>query len=996
MKRIFFSVFTILFFLSMQNVFAQEYVQNDVLLTTTVDEENLGVPIEQDLPAGDVEGASFDSDEVYVPEIIVDLGDMKFNENSRVLTASTVVVNTTDTFLDNLQYTLELMKGDELVENGYVFENTEYLYQEMHEFGKLAPHERKNIDMTITVPNNIDTANYFLQIFVNDKNLKFQNNTYTEQPFELSGTGGRLAGLKVYFYADRYGEKTFPAAGLSTEPDDEVKLILPLEENQSVKELLNVGEQLHAKVQVFRTIKDSGLVKEFETDFDHENISGQDSLTVSLLADNEELRRGGSFNVHISVLNEAGEELYERNMRWLIEFGQIVGRILSVESGKNVYTKGESIDLTIETALINSVGQKGLFEVLLIGRDNFEQKITKEVVFAEVDAEKFSFADYSINDDTHLTGIKVSLKDVEKNIVVDEYNTDIDFDQVYARDIKKQNSPLTFSQDNQYIIWMIASIIFGFLAIVIYKFVEKRRGMRMIIVILLGVNMFFLTSYTVDALCACGASSVSGKVWVTSNPPSSVVCGKKATMRVNLKVSCSACVNGIQTKIYTSAGETRTDSYGHVNNPTVSHSFSQTINKRTQMWAKAYFTRNGCHCCPGSRPSSGSGCLWSSGNASMCNISKHIGTVSKWVNCTPAKVNGSCGTGNKSPHEYTFAHDSIIWGVRTNFCNKGTPIPATVAKPTQANPKTTWKCSGSNGGDDSGECWTKIAPPPRIDGGCSTGQIASTIPSTQTNWSSTLPTHFCAAGTPSPNPPTFPGYGESVSWNCIGSGPDHTDATNCSAQRATPQPQCGNAHNKLTNTKPVLELCLAQGDSAQCSWPGNSEAGVALDENGWWNWQCRHTSPAATNNPVQCHAPSCIANNPVSATSPVMLSDDMHSTVSVACPGANLCCEVTNETNNDVVIACSGSPQEITISPGQNDLSSICWFDDNNDGENDPDEPEKDGNSNTVQTMCVARECNTQGTCQATPKIGSSTDACSSTCSSNADCSSGRIIETRP
>ncbi len=47
-----------------------------------------------------------------------------------------------------------------------------------------------------------------------------------------------------------------------------------------------------------------------------------------------------------------------------------------------------------------------------------------------------------------------------------------------------------------------------------------------------------------------------------------------------------------------------------------------------------------------------------------------------------------------------------------------------------------------------------------------------------------------------------------------------------------------------------------------------------------------------------------------------------------------------------------------------------------------------------VTAMCVQRDCNAQGKCQATPKPASG--SCTSTCSSDADCRSGRLIETRP
>ncbi|MEA3322852.1 MAG: hypothetical protein U9Q12_01395, partial [Patescibacteria group bacterium] len=780
MKKIFFVMFVVVFCFGLQNVSAQDNGQSDIDNQVSLTELPEDVEFVDDipLPDSDVDGATYGSDEIYVPEVTVELSDILFDEYTHEFTAVTTVTNTTDTFLDNLEYTLELMKGDELVDDGYIFDTTEHVYQETHDLDKLAPNETREFELMMTVPGNIDTANYFLQIFVNDKNLKFQNGTYTQQPFELTGTGGRLAGLKVYFYADRYGEKTFPSAGLSTEPDDYVMLMVPLGENQSVKELVDAGEQLRAKVQIFRTVKDSGLVKEFETNFDRKDVNGEDSIFVDLLADNEELKNGGSFDVHIAVLDEGGTELYERNMRWLIEFGQIVGRVLSVESGKNVYKKGEVIDLVVTTALFNSEDKKGKFDVVLKGRDGFEQKITKTVTFTGDETEEILFSDQKIDADTHLTDIAVSLTDVEKGVVVDAYNTDIDFDEVYGREVEKQNTFIIFLQNNQYIIWIVGSIIFGLLAIVIFKAMERRKVMRIVIIFLLGINIFFLTSHTAEALCQCSRRP-SANIWIHRAPPSRVTCGANARMEVALRVSCRACINGLATRISTSAGTGMDSAYGHVSSATKYHAFSQRIDRRTLMWAKAWFIRNGCHCCP--RPG-GRGCSPGVANGSMCSINVFIGQVAKWVDCDNPARNGQCGT----RHGRTYPYNAVGWGGGT-FCNpNSTTRPQWPVFPSQGG-RTNWQCLGSNGGRTV-SCWARRNPPPTINGACSSGKITSPIPYTQTAWKSTIPTHFCAKGTPSPNPPTFPSYGTTATWKCLGSGPDHKDSGNCSVTRQSPPP----------------------------------------------------------------------------------------------------------------------------------------------------------------------------------------------------------------
>jgi hypothetical protein len=67
-------------------------------------------------------------------------------------------------------------------------------------------------------------------------------------------------------------------------------------------------------------------------------------------------------------------------------------------------------------------------------------------------------------------------------------------------------------------------------------------------------------------------------------------------------------------------------------------------------------------------------------------------------------------------------------------------------------------------------------------------------------------------------------------------------------------------------------------------------------------------------------------------------------------------------------------------------------------GTNSPDESNFDISLiKPVISVCAEKTCNAQGRCQSTPKSGvASVDDCKASCSSDADCSSGRMIETQP
>jgi hypothetical protein len=261
-------------------------------------------------------------------------------------------------------------------------------------------------------------------------------------------------------------------------------------------------------------------------------------------------------------------------------------------------------------------------------------------------------------------------------------------------------------------------------------------------------------------------------------------------------------------------------------------------------------------------------------------------------------------------------------------------------------------------------------------------------------------TPLCSAGTPSPATVLFPAgaYGASsaVSWTCAGTG-GGTTAT-CSAQRNAPSITCGTASGttEYNSVPPVADLCSSDGTAVA---PDHSKMPpIPRFVDGQWQWACQHNIVTSLYSGM-CSAPTCMTGRPITATTPVIINrdNDQHTVVSVSCP--NLCCEVVREGTTIPVTICTGgtSSAEIQIPVGGANLQSMCWFDDGNGKSGDSgDTPKTPGNTVTVQTACTAHSCNAQHTCQATMQIANSLDDCSSTCNSNADCSTGRMIETRP
>ncbi len=310
------------------------------------------------------------------------------------------------------------------------------------------------------------------------------------------------------------------------------------------------------------------------------------------------------------------------------------------------------------------------------------------------------------------------------------------------------------------------------------------------------------------------------------------------------------------------------------------------------------------------------------------------------------------------------------------ICAFGTPTT-----PVLANDVWTWKCKGSNDNiaDDDAAC----SVPNNVDGACNstaTGDYA---------WNATGFTgELCTSGTPTIDKNTsFPGYGQTVTWGCNGIGTGTSTTSNaCRATRGTPPPcDCGPANDTTSTNKPTSGLC----DVGNAS----SVSGSTV-----WQWTCGTQDGAGVcTTQAQCSA-ECIdisinspefvylQKNGTTIEARITVQGRSHTNgVSCTLNGQNVTFSGTNDTSDPVTVPVSGA---------QTTLTAVCEITDPCGG--------NAGNTRTytksqkVQSVCTQRTCSTQGTCQTTPQPASTPDDCTSSCNSDADCSSGRMIETLP
>lgn len=247
-------------------------------------------------------------------------------------------------------------------------------------------------------------------------------------------------------------------------------------------------------------------------------------------------------------------------------------------------------------------------------------------------------------------------------------------------------------------------------------------------------------------------------------------------------------------------------------------------------------------------------------------------------------------------------------------------------------------------------------------------------------------TGICAYGTA-----TTPELkGDDWVWQCLGSNNEiEDDDAACSVPNNAPGICNPSLDGMILTQKP-------QETKALCTSGIYKEGSLTGPAIGPWTWTC---DPIGKENSDICNA-TCLALTLDAPEFVYLKEDDNKITAKVRVEGYDNINEITKCTvNGDDAVTFSSNdgvsdPFTVDVTGASTEISVTCDISGpcNSGAENS----EQYTVSKDVKSMCVARSCNSQGTCQAVPQPADSVDDCTSTCSSDADCSTGRMIETRP
>ncbi len=306
------------------------------------------------------------------------------------------------------------------------------------------------------------------------------------------------------------------------------------------------------------------------------------------------------------------------------------------------------------------------------------------------------------------------------------------------------------------------------------------------------------------------------------------------------------------------------------------------------------------------------------------------------------------------------------------------------------------------------------------------GACAAATGTTTLKWNAAWPIAFCKNNVaPVPSPVKNPAYGETVTWDCPGlNGGAATTNRACKATRLAPGPGvCNPATNtKSFATKPTTGLCCDPSITDRCV-PNDTYINTITEQKNaagkitGWTWTCKGENMTLVDKYTQCNAICKPITNVTISPSPFVIPSDNATPIKLQaqmtstgdCPDSE-CILVAPDFPqvNNRTIANNGT-QEIVFTmdewnaakdnhrgielncDGNVKIDNIFNPGRPSDGSTPP------GSSSGVSAYCLNRVCTADGRCTASQQMGaSSAQDCTQSCTTDADCTSGRMIETRP
>jgi len=763
------------------------------------------------------------------------------------------IINNRSTFIDNLEYRLEIYRGDKLATEGDLFSPLTYVTNTTGIVSKIAPNEVMTGKVSYILPPSLVSGNYFVRFVVSDREYKNIGLDYTKSPILLTGAGSFLGQIEAKFRTSK-GDN-FLMAGQLIDKTEMPAIVIFLDENPGLKQAMSAGKKFTAEIQVFSLESDQPVHK-YEskpilssTDKDGKKMIKLDLVPWSGI-------KPFPYQVELIIKDGQGSVVANKIVaRWWVD--GFMARIGDIQTQNNFYKKNQKLDLNVNLISFQwQENQQAIVDVNFEKPDGRLINFSKEVNLAE--SYNLDFSDLKMPEKTMIQAVIVTFKDKASGEVYETKRVEMTQDKVYSQS-NKLDDILTWS-----------GIILGMIALILLAiYVKNKRKINLV----LGVIFLILSIVVLVLVSLFGVSKVFADkeqtistVWFTVQPSGNQgTCPATTAIEMMGTASCPTCRNGVEY-----AGEIRMagQSLGSVYVNDLGHIWESTtfgpyrvmapLTTNHDWYEASMVTSEGYHCTASSAVATGPA-IWCTvpvpltGTCSASPANPSVGQEVTWT---------AIGSGGTGLHTYSFTGTGGLSHSGTN-----------VAKKTYTQPG--WKEVYVTIGEIGGSQTTNIQCDVQV-GSTNTANCGSLLNQT----SPTLPvnngTNLCSAGNVVVNSPFSDGNGKWW-WSC---GLTSTAAEKmwCPAYGAPINSTCGTASGTPMLSLPTVNTAgLCSGGPTTV---GNisTHYNVTTDRNDdHYQWECTGSQGAET---WVCEAPriytggltaSCSAN-PSSGNAPLSVT----------------------------------------------------------------------------------------------------------------------------
>jgi len=285
-------------------------------------------------------------EEIIGPAIEIVVDDVAFDQSERSVAFSLDLRNRSESFIDTLQYRIELYKGDTLATSGLIFSELDFVISAEGSVAGLQPLQQKKESILYNPPRSLDSGTYFFRVFVYSEDTSFYGATYTTEGITLRGDGGFVGPVYGHLIHPidntSYGLKEGPLLPLNTVP------VVAIEEfkNEKLFELIKNESVNTITYDIFHiNEKDVSLVSNKTITLDS-SLLLEDASVLQIPIEVWENQKSGGHTVVFDFLNEENVAVSE-SLEVRVLFEGLIGRILKTDSSINSYKKGEPISLDV-------------------------------------------------------------------------------------------------------------------------------------------------------------------------------------------------------------------------------------------------------------------------------------------------------------------------------------------------------------------------------------------------------------------------------------------------------------------------------------------------------------------------------------------------------------------------------------------------------------------------------------------------------------------------